>query len=194
MIAVKESGHPARPAIVHATLLDQLVTRHTGRAVRTSVERQIEDNGRASVLAVLDLRQVPLIDFSCADEIVAKLITSARSARPGRRFFLFEGIAEHHLEMIDSVLRRQSLAAAGVSVAGQPLLMGDTSPAAATIWQEIWALGRARASLLAARLELSPSRTGKLLGELEARALVIRDGDSYTSLGQVLLAARQRRR
>ena len=177
-----------RPTVAHTTLFSYLVTRHTGRTVRTNVERQIAEAGH-TVLAVLDLHHVPLIDFSCADEVVAKLVLLASDTSTRRRFVLFRGIAEHHLEPIESALRRQGLAAAAESADGQPLLMGAIDAGALTVWREIWVLGRTRASPLALRLELPVQRVRRLLDDLVSRALVIRDGDRYVSLGRALSEA-----
>ena len=175
-----------RPAVAHTTLFSYLVTRPTGRTVRATVERQIADADR-TVLAVLDLRHVPVIDFSCADEIVAKLVLLASDTTTRRSFILFRGIAEHHLGPIDSVLRRRGLAAAAESTDGEPLLMGALDPGATAVWREVWSLGRTGVSPLADRLELPLDRVRGLLDDLVARALVIRDGERYVSLHHALL-------
>lgn len=177
-----------RPAVAHTTLFSYLVTRPTGRTVRANVERQISDAGR-SVLAVLDLRHVPVIDFSCADEIVAKLVLLAADGSTRRSFIFFRGIEDHHLEPINSVLRNRGLAAAAESADGRPLLMGALDPGAKAVWREIWSLGRTGASSLADRLELPLDRVRPLLDDLVARALVIRDGERYVSLRHALLDA-----
>jgi hypothetical protein len=54
-------------------LYSNLVTRPTGAAVRTEIERVIAESGGRTV-TVIDFSQVTLLDFSCADEIVAKLM------------------------------------------------------------------------------------------------------------------------
>ncbi len=177
-----------RPAVAHTTLFSYLVTRPTGRTVRATVERQIADAG-CTVLAVLDLRHVPVIDFSCADEIVAKLVLLASDASARRSFILFRGIAEHHFGPIDSVLRHRGLAAAAESADGEPLLMGVLDAGATAVWREVWSLGRTGASPLADRLELPLDLVRGLLDDLVARALVIRDGERYVSLRHALLDA-----
>ena len=91
-----------KASISHTRLYSYLVTRPTGREVRSNIERELE-TFEDTVLAVLDLEHVELIDFSCADEVVAKLVTS-RTTTAGRRFFFFTGIADRHAEPIDSTL------------------------------------------------------------------------------------------
>ena len=61
-----------RRVVWGTSLYSYLVTRHTGRAVRLSIENQIAEC-EGQVVAVLDFQNVVVIDFSCADEVVAKL-------------------------------------------------------------------------------------------------------------------------
>lgn len=179
------------PAVAHTELFSYLVTRHTGRAVRSNIERELAKFDRA-VLAVLDMRHVPVIDFSCADEVVAKLVVAGPGAGPGpRRFFLFRGIAEHHLEPIECALARQGLAAAGESVDGDPMLIGRIERAVEMAWREIWTAGLVGPSALASRLRVTEDAACGLLSELDSRHLVIRDGDRYVSFGRALEEARR---
>ena len=52
-------------------LYSDLVTRPTGAAVRTGIEQQLAE-AKDRTLTVIDFTHVGLLDFSCADEIVAK--------------------------------------------------------------------------------------------------------------------------
>ncbi|MFB6240235.1 MAG: hypothetical protein ABEJ46_01485, partial [Gemmatimonadota bacterium] len=74
----REAGAAAGPAVSETSLYSYLVTRHTGRAVRMSIEEQIAGSP-GPLVAVLDFRNVAVIDFSCADEVVAKLVEGVRS-------------------------------------------------------------------------------------------------------------------
>ena len=62
-------------------------------------------------------------------------------------------------------------------------------PGATEVWRAVWSLGRTGASPLADRLELPLDRVRGLLDDLDARALVIRDGERYVSLRHALLDA-----
>ena len=80
-----------------------LVTRPTGAAVRTYIEEQIlRDDGCA--MMVIDFTHVGMMDFSCADEIVAKLVLR------GSPKLIFSGLSEAHVEAIDVVLERHGMA------------------------------------------------------------------------------------
>ena len=85
-----------------------LVTRPTGRAVRTSIEEALARlTGHATV--VLDFSDVRIIDCSCADEIVAKLVRAALAAEDLDAEFLLRGLHAEQISDIEEVLRQQSL-------------------------------------------------------------------------------------
>lgn len=79
-----------------------LVTRPTGRAVRERIERDMGDGGTA--IAVMDFSRVGCLDYSCADEIVAKLL------RERVRVLLLRGVTDAHREAIEPVLSGHGLA------------------------------------------------------------------------------------
>ena len=87
-----------------------LVTRPTGRVVREQIERVIAAGGagegaRDLTIARMDFRGVGCIDYSCADEIVAKLLRD----RPA--VLVLSGISDGHREAIEPVLSGHGLAA-----------------------------------------------------------------------------------
>ena len=55
------------------SLYSHLVTRPTGRAVRLAIEEEVTAGSRTA-LSLIDLSDVTVMDFSCADELVAKLL------------------------------------------------------------------------------------------------------------------------
>lgn len=172
-----------RPEVTETRLYSYLVTRPTGRQVRERIEDRLSECGR-EVLAVLDLRHVLLIDFSCADEIVAKLVVrSGRdgSGPPSRCFLLVRGVADRHREPIESALDRQGLAVAAEDENGEPLLLGRIEETAASAWHELWRLGGAAADVLEQRLGVGRPRLRRVLEELHARGLVMREGERFMS-------------
>jgi len=89
---------------VRASYAD-LVTRATGRAVREHIEQvYVADTGAAGVTR-MDFTGVRCIDYSCADEIVAKLL------RDRIRVLVLRGCSEAHLEALGPVLEGHGLAA-----------------------------------------------------------------------------------
>ena len=148
--------HPGDdPTIAVASLYQEyLVTRQTGRAVRDGIEQMISDQGGEAV-AVIDFRDVVVIDFSCADEVVAKLVldTGSPDDAAGARFVLVRGVREHHLDPVDGALRHRGLAVAAVRANGEPVLLGDVDPAAGEAWRTLCSCGRIRSEDLARMLD-----------------------------------------
>jgi hypothetical protein len=81
-----------------------LVTRPTGRAVRERIERVLPEP-QPTPIAVIDFTGVGCLDFSCADEIVAKLL------RDHVRVLVLRGMTEAHREAIEPVLDTANLVA-----------------------------------------------------------------------------------
>jgi hypothetical protein len=82
-----------------------LVTRPTGRVVRERIEQAIAGRAGEVTIARMDFAGVGCIDYSCADEIVAKLLRD----RPA--VLVLSGITDGHREAIEPVLTGHGLAA-----------------------------------------------------------------------------------
>jgi hypothetical protein len=109
-----------------ASLYSSLVTRPTGQAVRLAIENVLAEEVGQFSLSIIDLSQVTIIDFSCADEVVAKLLLRyLGDERPKDAFFVFRGIKELHRGPIEVVLERQSLAIVAESETGAFQLIGS---------------------------------------------------------------------
>lgn len=124
-----------------ASLYSHLVTRPTGRAVRLAIEAQLgehlEERTRP-VLSTIDLSEVTVLDYSCADEVVAKLLDRYRRPdRPFDAFFVFRTVHEVHRETLEDVLARQSMAALVESGAGSFALVGRLPRDARALWQRL---------------------------------------------------------
>lgn len=173
--------------VSHASLFSYLVTRQTGQAVRTSIEEQLAAR-TGPVVTVLDFRHVSVIDFSCADEVVAKLADSAvATGGPGAgggcvRFFLFTGLDDHHLDPVESALRRRRLTVAAERADGSPCLLGELEERLIHVWERVARRGVLRPDVLAAERGMEGARARELLEDLHARRLVLRRGGDYLSL------------
>ena len=87
MIETIRIGHLLRETA--AAPYRNLVTRPTGAAVRDRIEAR---SPRSDCLtALLDFSDIELLDFSCAEEVVAKLLLTQRPDRP--RFLVLAGPA-----------------------------------------------------------------------------------------------------
>src|SRR5439155_537000 len=96
-------AHAVLQELVSGVYTD-LVTRPTGRVVRACIERAMATAVEDVAVARIDFTGVGCIDYSCADEIVAKLLRS----RPG--VLVLMGISDGHREAIEPVLPGHRLA------------------------------------------------------------------------------------
>jgi hypothetical protein len=157
-----------------ATLYSHLVTRPTGQALRMGIEAQITELG-ALCVTVLDFREVSVLDFSCADEVVAKLIQRfQREDRPAEAYFLARGVEDQHRDTIEAVLGRQGLAITAELSDGRAVLLGESSPAELTAWQALEALTRGAPSDVAAATGTGERDMARALESLARRRVVAR--------------------
>src|SRR5438874_759188 len=125
-------------------LYSNLVTRKTGAAVRTQIERMLGESDERT-LTVIDFSQVSMIDFSCADEVVAKLLLRyCTGDAPREAYFLFRGVGDQHWDAIDTVLEQNGLALAierEPAEGGGVSLAGFVSDAERRTWDAVQSLG-----------------------------------------------------
>ncbi|MDR0788211.1 MAG: hypothetical protein LBG44_10155 [Gemmatimonadota bacterium] len=117
-----------------ASLYSNLVTRPMGAAVRLVLEAQLAEIAGPCV-SVLDFSQVRVMDYSCADEIVAKLLVRYRAPdRPADAYFVARGLREHHVEAVEAVLRHHSLLMVAEYEEGEARLLGTDDPVEHECW------------------------------------------------------------
>ena len=133
---------------VSCELYSNLVTRPTGAAVRTQIEALLGDSRERS-LTVIDFSHVGMIDFSCADEVIAKLLLRYGAAEPPlEAYFVVRGVRDAHLDAIESVLERYGLALVVQCEGAEPQLVGSVEDGERRTWQMLSQLGRAAAGAL----------------------------------------------
>jgi len=101
-----------------------LVTRPSGQKVRERIERDIEKESGGSVVA-LDFSKIGVIDYSCADEIVAKLVSRLLGGEYDDRYLLLLGLNENQKENIEVALERKDLAVTAELRDGRRLVLGN---------------------------------------------------------------------
>ena len=150
-----------------------LVTRPTGAAIRDRIERTIAESG--CVTALLDFDDVELIDFSCADEVVAKLLLGAR---PDGTYFVVRGLHRDQAEAVEHVLRHHGLAVAAVSAPSErPAVLGCADADAREAFGSVCEEGPADESALADRLGWARERaSGAFEALTELRLARLLDG------------------
>lgn len=163
-------------------LYSNLVTRSTGAAVRGQIEQLLSES-QERALTIIDFSQVSMIDFSCADEVVAKLLMRyAADDPPCDAYFLFRGVTEDHSDAIEAVLERHALALA-VEDGGEVRLMGTLPADERQAWEAAYALGRTTACDVANQIGVDERRALTALDALCRRRLAMRDGDCFTVVG-----------
>jgi hypothetical protein len=160
-----------------------LVTRPTGVAVRSQIEQQLEQIGDHAV-TILDFSHVGLMDLSCADEIVAKLLQHYVCAEPNTRevYFVFRGISESHRYAIETVLERHGLALVSQMSDGEAILVGTIDGTERQIWDAICKLGAAKADDLASETGMGRDAAESILYSLWKRRLLMRVERAYTPI------------
>lgn len=160
-----------------------LVTRRTGAAVRTFVEHQLAGLADGTV-AYLDFSRIGVLDRSCADEFVAKLMLPLGGERPGRNgYVVLHGVSEWHLETIEQVLLSHGLALVVQIAEGAAHLVGAVTETERRLWELVMRGGGADVEGLADAAGVDARSALECLASLAERRLLRRDDDAFIPLG-----------
>lgn len=152
------------------TPFGDLVTRPTGAAVRGRIQQAISAASDCA-LTRLDFSAVRLIDFSCADEVVAKLLLAADPAV--ERYVVLHGLSEDQVEAIDHVLAGHRLAVAALTLdAPRPVVLGWATGDDRTVFDAVQDAGGGDAGAVARILSWPLARCLATLTSLARRRLV----------------------
>ncbi len=165
-----------------SAMYGDLVTLSTGQAVRCGVEQVLAEYDGEQV-AVIDFTGVRLLDLSCADEIVAKLLLQHGGTRP----FLLRGISEDHQDVLEPVLERHGLAAVAQDRAGKLRLLGKIGEQVRVVFNMLAERGAAGAGVkdVAEHLAVPTATAREVCDELLERRLAMADAAG----GQVISLA-----
>jgi hypothetical protein len=94
----------------------EMAGRSRGARIRGTIERILKDEGES--LLVLDFSGTGPIDFSWADEVVAKMVSRLWSDEYGDRFLVLKGLSSSQAENIGVALERKKLAVLTVGPGG----------------------------------------------------------------------------
>lgn len=175
-------SHAARRSVT--SLFSNLVTRPTGQAIRTGVESQIVEmeEERGLCLSILDFGQVRVLDYSCADEIVAKLLLRFQGdQRPAEAYFVVRGLHEHHREPIEAVLERHELLLVAQDEEDAFHLLGTSDPLQRAVWDSLLRRGRAAISEVAGDTGLAPEAVAATVDALCTRRVAVCHSDATLS-------------
>ncbi len=159
-------------------LYSNLVTRPTGAAVRSAIEALLAERNPPTITTI-DFSRVNLIDFSCADEIVAKLLLRhVETAHGEAHFVYFRGMREEHLDAVEAVLQHRHLALVRER-AGQPELLGHVDLDERRHWEAVRVAGPVWAPAVSASLGAPLALSERTLERLWQRRLVLRGTDGF---------------
>ena len=166
---------------VTCDLYSNLVTRPTGAAVRAQIEALLRESDRA--LTVIDFTHVRMIDFSCADEVVAKLLLRYCDDLPPREaYFIFRGVSEAHWDAIEVVLEQRGLALLAEDEHGLEL-RGALTDGERRAWEAVRRLGQAAPADVADDIGGDDADAERLLAALHKRRLVMLVDGGYALVG-----------
>jgi hypothetical protein len=157
-----------------------LVTRPSGQAIRNRIEKDIGNEKDGAVIA-LDFSKIGIIDYSCADEIVAKLISRLLSGEYGDKYIILMGLNENQKENIEVALERKELAVMAQMLNGKKILLGSLNNYLKKTLDLILKKGKITAKELSEAMELESNTSGTRLLNLHKKRIVrrieeIRDG------------------
>jgi len=150
-----------------------LVTRPSGQVVRNRIESDIAKEEDGAVIA-LDFSKIGIIDYSCADEIVAKLISRLLGGEYGNRYFALADLNENQEENIEVALERKGLAAIAGKRTGEKVLLGNLHNYLKETLDLIMKKGKLTAKELSQAMNLEPNTSGTRLLNLHKKRLVKR--------------------
>ncbi len=157
-----------------------LVTRQSGGVIREKIEADIMKEQEGSAIA-LDFTEIGIMDYSCADEIVAKLVSRLLSSEYGDKYILLKGLSENQKENIEVALERKELAVMAEMRNNEKILIGSLNNYLRETLQHIIINGKITAKDLSEALGLESNTSGTRLLNLHKKRLVrrteeIRDG------------------
>jgi len=154
-----------------------LVTRQSGQVIRERVERDIEKEDVGAVIA-LDFSNIGIIDYSCADEIVAKLISRLLGGEYGDKYITLTGINDNQKENIEVALERKNLALMAEMRNGEKVLLGKLNKYLKDTLQLIVKKSKITSIDLAKTMKLEANNSGTRLLNLHKKRLVKRSEDT----------------
>jgi len=150
-----------------------LVTRPSGQVVRNRIEKDIAKEKDGAVIA-LDFSKIGIIDYSCADEIVAKLVSRLLGGEYGNKYVTLTGLNENQEENIEVALERKGLAAIAEKRNGEKVLLGSLHNYLKETLELIMKSGKLTAKELSQSMNLEANTSGTRLLNLHKKRLVKR--------------------
>lgn len=150
-----------------------LVTRQSGQAIRERIEQDLEQEPAGATVG-LDFSKIGVIDYSCADEIAAKLVSRLLSGEYGDKYLLLTGLNENQRENIEVALERKDLACVAEMRDGTRAVLGNLNNYLKDTFDFIVKKKKATSKDLSDSRKLEPNTSGTRLLNLHKKRLVKR--------------------
>jgi hypothetical protein len=150
-----------------------LVTRPSGQVMRERIEKEIQQESDGEIIA-LDFSQIGIIDYSCADEIIAKLISRLLANEYGDRYIILAGVNDNQKENIEVALERKDLPVMVELRSGDKVLIGNLNNYLKETLQLIISKNKISARDLSEDMKLEANTSGTRLLNLHKKRLVKR--------------------
>lgn len=154
-----------------------LVTRPSGSKIRERLELDMVKKKEGEIIA-LDFSKIEIIDYSCADEIVVKLISRLLGGEYGDKYVVLAGLNENQKENIEVALERRELAVMAELRAGNKILLGSLNNYLKETLKMILEKGKITARELSEFLNLEANTSGTRLLNLYKKRLVKRTDET----------------
>ena len=151
-----------------------LVTRQVGKIILSRLEEKMNEIPEGGVV-VFDFSDIGAIDYSCADEIFARLIQRLKQNEYGEKFVVFKDLSPHHKENIHIVLEKKDLAVLVKEKSGWGILGALDNYLFQTL-KTIMQKGCISSSSLSDRLDLALNTASMRLSNLSKLRLVKKRG------------------
>lgn len=150
-----------------------LVTRETGQVVRTHIARMLGDLDPGTVVT-LDFTGIGVVDYSFADECLAKLLTRLIAGEYGLKYVRLAGLGTSQRENVQVALERKRLAALLVRAGDSWDCLGSITPHLRETLAAVMSRGQTSARDLTGLLDLELTASSTRLGALHRQRLVRR--------------------
>ncbi|MCI0371428.1 MAG: hypothetical protein L0214_08605 [candidate division NC10 bacterium] len=162
---------------------DVLNGRREGRALADRLLAHLAAIEPDSILP-LDFGQVRFMDFSCADELLTRVLRRIRSGELGTRFILLQDLAPSVEENLAAVFQIRDLVCPKRTKGGKIELLGKIGPELAETYQLAVRKGRITArDVMAIAPDVGISAISNRLAKLQTLGLLVRTQEGAPGTG-----------
>lgn len=162
---------------------DLLNGRREGRALADRLLAQLAASEPDSILPV-DFGQVRFMDFSCADELLTRVLRRIRSGELGTRFILLQDLPPSVEENLAAVFAIRDLVCPKLTKGGQIELLGKIGPELTETYQLAVRKGTITArDVMAIAPDVGISAISNRLAKLQAMGLLVRTTEGAPESG-----------